>query len=384
MVVSLKDSLKLVGISIVCFCAVFVCTFFLNFYIDAQSIKDFVTPEQQSLYNAQMSTAQFTCGISGGFLAVIAVIMLVFYIKLYIDEHAQQLGILKAMGYSNGKIAMRFWVFGFSVFVGVALGFGAGFAMMRTVYNQMSINGLPEIVIHFNPVLLLLVILPTVGFSFLACGYAYLALRRPVADMLRGKVGRKDKIRNRKKQKAEKEGKERSFLKDMCLKTLGGKKSLAFFVAFACFCFSAMVQMGFSMKDLSSMTMGGIILGIGIVLALTSLLMAVTSLVKNNIKNISIMKAFGYSITECALSVFGGYVPMALVGFAVGTAYQYGLLRLMVDVVFKGVAEVPEYNFDVPLFFVTLAAFIVLYFAFMAAYTFKLSRISVKEVMTEN
>lgn len=384
MVVSIKDSLKLVGISIVCFCAVFVCALFLNFYMDAQSIKDLVAPVQQTLYNAQMSTAQFTCGISGGFLAVIVVIMLIFYIKLYIDEHAQQLGILKAMGYSNGKISMRFAVFGFSVFAGAALGFGAGFAIMPTVYKQMAISGLPEIAIHFNPLLLLLIILPTVGFSLLACGYAYIALRRPIAAMLRGKVGRKDKLRKRKKQKAEKESKERPFLKDMCLKTLGGKKSLAFFVAFACFCFSAMVQMGFSMKDLSSMTMGGIILGIGIVLALTSLLMAITSLVKNNIKNISIMKAFGYNTKECALSVFGGYIPVAIAGFALGTAYQYGLLRLMVDVVFKNVAEVPEYNFDLPLFFVTLAAFIVLYFTFMAAYTFKLGRISVKEVMAEN
>ena len=40
MMVSFKDGLKFIGISIVCFCAVFVCTFFLNYYIDILPLKD--------------------------------------------------------------------------------------------------------------------------------------------------------------------------------------------------------------------------------------------------------------------------------------------------------------------------------------------------------
>ena len=66
-----------------------------------------------------------------------------------------------------------------------------------------------------------------------------------------------------------------------------GKKSLAFFVAFACFCFSAMVQMAASMYELSTETMGEIIFVMGVVLAVTTIFMAVTSLVKGNVKNIS-------------------------------------------------------------------------------------------------
>lgn len=381
MIISLKDGIRLVGISIVCFCAVFVCTFFLNFYMDVQSVKEFVTAETQPLYDAQVAMAQFVCGISGGFLAVIALVMLVFYIKLYIDEHSRGLGILKAMGYSNGEIALRFWVFGLSVFVGVALGFGLGFAVMPSVYAQLTIQGLPEVAIKFNPVLLLLLILPPVFFSIVSCGYAYVKLCQPVSDMLRGGKARKIKKSDL---KPAKDANDKSFLWEMCFKTLGGKKLLAFFVAFACFCFSAMVQMGFSMKDLSSMTMGGIILGIGLVLAVTSLLMAITSLINGNKKNISIMKAFGYSMRECVLSVLGGYVPVAILGFAVGTVYQYGLLSFMVKIVFKDVGEVPDYSFDFGLFFITLAAFIVCYTLFMAVYSVKISKISVKEVMLEN
>lgn len=378
MSVGLKDSLKLIGVTIVTFCAVFVCTFFLNFYLDAKSLDmSAASMETVILYDAQMATSKLTCAISGGFLGLIAVVMLAFYIKLYIDGHEKQLGILKAMGYSDGKIAVGFYVFGVSVLLGTALGFGAGFIIMPTVYNGMTIVGLPEIAITFHPVLLLLIVLPTVIFSAFSCLYAYFALRRPVSEMLRGKSGASPKI----KVKAEKE---RSFTTEMCLKTLFGKKSLAFFVAFAAFCFSAMVQMAVSMLDLSTETMGAIILVIGVVLAVTTIFMAITTLVNGNVKNIAIMKAFGYSMKECSLTVLGGYRIFAAVGFVVGTVYQYVLLSLMVNIVYKDVVAVPDYNFNVPVFFITIALFAVFYEAVMLLFTYKIGKISVKTVMLED
>ena len=382
MVISLRDSLKLIGIIIVCFCAVFVCTFFLNFYLDASKLAGTITDEKALiLYNAQMATAKFTCAITGGFLALIAVIMLVFYIKLYIDGHSKQLGILKAMGYSNGKISFRFAVFGVSVFVGSLLGFGCGFVIMPNIYKNMTVEGLPHIPITFHPELLVaLVFAPSVIFSAFACVYAYFALRRPVSEMLRGKTERKIKHGKVKGDK------ERTFLVEMLMRTIGGRKSLAFFVAFACFCFSAMVQMSVSMFDLSggSKEMGAIILVIGVVLAVTTLFMAIVSLINSNIKNVSIMKAFGYSLKECSLTVLGGYHIFALIGFAVGTVYQYVLLKLMINIVYKNVETISEYEFNIPVFFITLAVFIVFYEAVMLLYTLKMNKISVKEVMEEN
>ena len=379
MIVSVKDSFKLFGIIVVTCCAVCVCTFFLNFYFDAQSIKDIIADETTLiLYNAQIATAKFTCAISGGFLGLIAVVMLLFYLKLYIDNNLNRIGVLKAMGYSDFSIALRFSIFGLSVLAGTVLGFGIGFAIMPTVYEGMTIAGLPEIAIKFHPILLLcLVVVPTIVFSALACGYAMLALRIPVSEMLRGKAEKVKKVKVNK-------DKERSFLKEICIKTLTAKKSLAFFVAFACFCFSAMVQMAASMYDLSTETMGEIIFVIGIVLTITTIFMAVTSLVRGNVKNIAMMKTFGYSLKECALTVLGGYHIFALIGFAVGTGYQYGLLSLMVNIVYKDVEAVPDYSFNVPVFFITLAAFIVFYEAVMLFYTLKINKISVKEVMAEN
>ena len=379
MIISIKDGFKFFGIIVVACCAVCVCTFFLNFYIDAQSIESSITDETtMALYDAQMATAKFTCAISGGFLGLIAVVMLVFYLKLYIDNNLNKIGVLKAMGYSDFSIALRFSVFGLSVLAGTVLGFGLGFAIMPTVYEGMTIAGLPEIAIKFHPSLLFaLVIAPAVVFALLASGYAMIALKIPVSEMLRGKSEKVKKIKAKK-------DKERSFLKEICIKTLTGKKSLAFFVAFACFCFSAMVQMAASMYELSTETMGEIIFVMGVVLAVTTIFMAVTSLVKGNVKNIAMMKTFGYSLKECALTVLGGYHIFALIGFAVGSVYQYVLLSLMVNIVYKNVAAVPDYNFNLPVFFITLAAFIVFYEAVMLFYTIKINKISVKEVMAEN
>lgn len=380
MIIGLKDSLKLIGIIIVSFCAVFVCTFFLNFYLDAKSIEHLLATENEKmLYNAQMSTAKFTCSISGGFLALLAVVMLVFYLKLYINSHCSQLGVLKAMGYSDSEISLRFCIFGVSVFIGTALGFGTGFAFMPKIYESLTVDGLPEVAINFHPVLLIvLVFMPTVFYSALSVLFAFYQLKKPVLDMLHGKTVKE------KKEKIVRKDKDRSFLSEIFIGTLKTKKLLSFFIAFACFCFSAMVQMGFSMKQLSSEEMGIMILLIGIVLAVTTLFMATTTVLKNNVKNVSIMKAFGYSMKEYSFAVLSGYNIFAFAGFAVGTVYQYVLLKLMVGVIYKDVVAVTSYNFDIPLFFITLAVFTVLYEGIMAFYAFRMSRISVKEVMTEN
>ena len=50
---------------------------------------------------------------------------------------------------------------------------------------------------------------------------------------------------------------------------------------------------------------------------------------------------------------------------------------------FKDVGEVPEYTFSVPVLFITLVAFIVLYEALMLFYAFKINKVTVKTVMLE-
>ena len=71
--------------------------------------------------------------VSGGCLIDTSVVMLLFYVKNYIGTHGKELGILKALGYSNIKIARHFWVFGLSVFVGSTIGFVVGYFYLPIV-----------------------------------------------------------------------------------------------------------------------------------------------------------------------------------------------------------------------------------------------------------
>ena len=164
---------------------------------------------------------------------------------------------------------------------------------------------------------------------------------------------------------------------------LRSRKTLVFFIGFSAFCFSAMIQMSTSMNDVASDLAGYMIFIIGVVLAFTTLYIAVTSVVYSNQKNITMMRVFGYESAECKHAVLDGYRPAAYIGFAVGSIYQYGLLKIMLDIVFAGVDGVPEYSFDFPVFFITFAVFIVVYEGIMHVYGRSMRRIPLKQIMSE-
>lgn len=381
-VVGIKDAAKLIGISIISCCAVLVCTLFLNFHTDIVGIKDVITSERaMAFYEAQVSTSKVVCIVSGGCLLITSVIMLIFYIKHYIDTHKKELGILKALGYSNIRVAKNFYVFGLSVLVGAGLGFGGAFLLMPSFYAlQNEDKILPEITMNFHTELLVfLVVLPTVLFAILSVCFAAHALKKPALALLKDSVQTSAKAH---KAKPEKDT-ARSFVDDMKKSTLKSKKSLVFFMIFASFCFSAMTQMSAAMKDLSSAMMGVMILLIGLVLAFTTLFIAITTVINGNTKTIAMMRVFGYSQKDCCKALLGGYRPLGYIGFTVGTVYQYALLKIMVDIVFKDIENVPEYKFDLPVMLLSLAAFIIFYEIVMYVYSERIKSISVKEIMSE-
>lgn len=382
MLIGLKDAAKLIGITVIAFCAVLVCTMFLNYNLDLIGIEEEITSEQVMLfYRAQISTAKVVSAVSGGCLLITSAVMLFFYIKHYIDTHKKELGILKALGYSNLNIAKEFWGFGISVFGGALLGFCGAFLMMPSFYRVQNADQiLPDIAVHFHVVLLIgLVLLPTAFFVLLSIGYAFYKLKGPVLGLLKESFGTSDQA---KKQKPDK-GRTRSFLEDLAKSNLRKQKVLVFFILFASFCFSSMTQMSFQMKELASVMMGAMMMLIGIVLAFTTFLIAVTTVIKSNTKTLAMMRVFGYSHKECKRAILGVYRPVSYLGFAIGTVYQYALLRIMVEIVFREIEGVPAYEFDFPAMCISLIAFLITYEVIMYAYSKRLKKVSVKEIMLE-
>ena len=377
MVIGFKDAAKLFGIAIIACCAVFVCTLFLSYNLDLAAIKnELVTEAERAMYTAQVMMGRVVAGVSGGCLIATSVVMLLFYVKNYISAHGKELGILKALGYSNLEIAKHFWIFGLSVFVGCAAGFAAGSLYLPAFYRKQAPN-LPSLLPGFHPLLAVaLIAAPTIVFAALSVWFAWWKLKSPVLDLLREKQTVRVRIG--------KDGREEvPFLKDLRSVTLRSRKALVFFVAFSAFCFSAMVQMSFSMNELASETFAVMVLSIGLILAFVTLFLSLSSVVRGNTKTIAMMRVFGYDDATCSRCILGAYRPVSYIGFALGTGYQYALLRLTVSVVFADIENMPDYAFDLKAFFVTLILFGITYELVMVFYSRSIKKLSLKSILLE-
>ena len=379
MIVGVKDSVKFVGVAVMACCAVFVCSLFLNYSIDMKSIENLIEGEQMNVaYSALTMNNRVVCLVTGCSLILTTIVMLVFYVGHYVAKNSSRIGVLKALGYSDWKIASNFCVFGSSVLIGALVGFAGSWAIMPSFYVQQAKNHvLPDIIMRFHLIIpVCIVLLPTICFGALAVFIAYFKVKRPVMDLLKNKSSKSVRVRT-------KQGKERPFLFDISASVFGQKKSLVFFVAFGGFCVAAMLQMGLSMNDYASGMMGAIIIIIGLILAATSLYLALTTVVRGNAKTISMLKVFGYSQHETLWAVLGLYHIPSYLGFAVGSVYQWGLLNVMVNVVFSGYEDIPVYKFDWVVFIFCLIGYFVVYELLNVIYSFVIGKSPLKAVMGE-
>lgn len=379
MIVGIKDLTKLLAISVIACCAVFVCTLFLNYNLDLAGIKEEITTQQEIvIYQAQISMGKVIAAVSGGCLLITSVVMLLFYIKNYIDTHGKELGILKALGYSDFKVAKYFWVFGLSIFLGCALGYIGGSFYMPTFYElQNSEQILPELLPQFHIWLAIsFIALPTAFFICLSVMYAFCKMKSPVLHLLREMQEFKFKI-------SKKQTKDLLFLQELKKTTVRSRKILIFFVGFSAFCFSAMTQMSMSMEDLGSEHFTIMLISIGLILSFMTLLLSLSSVMKANKKTLAMMKVFGYSQKECSKALLSGYRPVSYIGFTVGTLYQYILLKVAVTIIFADYENTLEYGFHFQSLIISLICFIAAYELIIYFYSQKINRLSVKEIMLD-
>ena len=378
---SIKDLYRLVVVSVISFCAVFVTNLFLNFYLDI-SLLDQTNwlPEIQAAYDAQVAISWLIASISGAVLSLTSMLLLFFYIRQFIDQHKPELGILKALGYKNWEISRKFWIFSLPVGLGTAVGYLSSFAMMPHFYQLRNQSGvLPEITImqHWS-LFLFLVVLPTIAFAALAVLCASYYLRFPALDLLK-RVSSSQKSPKRKAGK--KIRKDRPFLKDLSASLLWSRKLLIFFVIFGSMCFSAMIQLSFGMKELTDETIQIMMMSIGTVLSVAILYLSLGVLLQENQETLAIMKVFGYSRNECHKSLFAPYRFLAFLGFVLGTGYQYGIMQLLLRLMEKSIAQKVDYNFDFGICLITLLIFTLVYESFIYVSSRKIDQLTIKQVM---
>ena len=353
MIVQLKDLRKAIAVVIVSFCAVFITTLFSNLYLDLKVLDITVfNIMQKKFYDAQLIVSKFVIIITGTVLSISAAVMLIFYIKQFIDDSKHKIGILKAQGYSNSFIASKFSIFGFLVFLGSLLGYGSSHLFMPKFYESRNIdNILSELTMNFHPqLLLIMVILPSLLFLVISIVYVR---------------------------------KYKNFFKELRATVLFSNKTLLFFVIFVALSFSSMIQMAFGMRDFVDGTIRIMMMVIGVILSLSILLISLEVIASSNIKNISILNIMGFSKSECSKIVLSGYRVVAYIGFAVGTVYQYFLIRALLKVLSKKLDSETTYNFDLISVIGSFIAFVLIYEIFILYYSNKIKDLNVKKIMME-
>ena len=378
---SIKDLYRLVVVSIISFCAVFVTNLFLNFYLDIRLLDQTNwLPEIRAAYDAQVAISWLIASISGAVLSLTSILLLFFYIRQFIDQHKPELGILKALGYKNWEVARKFWLFSLPIGLGTGTGYFSSFAMMPHFYQLRNQSGvLPEITIrqHWS-LFLFLVVLPTLSFAALAVLYASYCLRLPALDLLK----RVSPSRRSPKRKTVKQiRKDRPFLKDLSASLLWSRKLLIFFVIFGSMCFSAMIQLSFGMKELTDETIQIMMMSIGTVLSVAILYLSLGVLLQENQETLAIMKVFGYSRNECHKSLFAPYRFLAFLGFVLGTGYQYGIMQLLLRLMEKSIAQKVDYEFDFGVCLMTLLVFVLVYESLIYLSSRRLDQLTIKQVM---
>jgi|AGTN01.1.fsa_nt_gi Predicted permease. len=343
--VNWKAPLKLISVIILTFGAVFICTIFLNYSIDLKGVAHlFDDPQTKIIYEAQLTQSKVIMATAGGILGAVTLLVLIFSIGQFINESSAELGVLKALGYSENRIAFDFAKFGLSVFIASGSAYFAAVAASPVFYNYLSGNEFPALKFGLNiQTPLILIIAPTVLFSVFSVFYAVLRLRKTPLDLIIG--AKKIKV-NKLTQWLQAKERVSPFLIELKRNILFGNLILIFFVGFAAFGFGAQIQMAFTMKSIQDgWLMPVVFIAFGIIMGLVTLLLALTFVINKNKKYLAMLKAYGYTDGECNKAIFGGYRVVTYIGFAMGTVYQFFLIKSMASL-FAGAFDIPEVRFS--------------------------------------
>ncbi len=362
--------------------AVTMATLFIGYYLDLSTLPVPADAYIAAIREGQLSMSKITSALTVSVLGLTAVAVLLFSAARFISDNFATMGILKALGYTESEIALRFAVYGIPVAIGCAVGWGLGSAISPFMYDSMTEfeEILPTLSFHVSfP--LLFVLMPAAVTSILTVVFARFKLLKEPLDMIKNNTSVKTKKRV-KPARNKPHKKYRTFMRELKSSMRRNHTVLYVFVGISVWAFSTCIQMAFTMTDIGMQWSASAISAvIGVIMGFVTLTVAAEYVVSVNKPYISVMKAHGYTDRECGRTLLDDYRPMGLIGFALGSVYQYFLMKLMVSL-FAGAYDVTV-EFSVVGFFVTLAAYIIYYEGLMLFYKRKISDIPLKQAVSE-
>ena len=136
-----------------------------------------------------------------------------------------------------------------------------------------------------------------------------------------------------------------------------------------------MVQLSFGLRDYTDDIIQTMMIMIGLILSFSILFLSLGIVVSESRETLALMKAFGYT------DILAPYRFWAYLGFVLGTAYQYGIMEILIGVIKDTVPEKIEHHFDGNVCFWTLLGFAVVYESLFYLSNRKLQKQTIKEVL---
>lgn len=372
--VRVKDTITAYGVILICFCIVFLEMLFLSYNVDLNKLDTSLFDKAAlELYDAQLQMCMMMHIISFCVLGIFGIILLFFSVERYIENNKQNMGVLKALGYSNFEISKGLVKFAIPTFVGCLLGFLGALIFANQFYASMNDSSVYlDFKFSFNVWIAIgLVLIPPILMGIFSVLVGLLKLREEPLQMING-------ISNNKKAKAASE--KNNYLHQLRNTIIINHKLLVIFEAFAVLCFSATIQMAFTMLNQTDTSIIFFLMMfiIGIILGVAILYLSFKFIYKSNFKYLSILKAYGYSDKECRYAIYSGYHYVSIVGFIIGTIYQVVLMMIMFNAFYSSFHI--EYHFDFLAFLYSILIFLAFYFAFLIGYVLKIKKIKLDQI----
>lgn len=376
----LRAFARLLCVGVVAACATLVCTLFWNHQLDLRPVGAQITdPYALGMYEMQCLCDRVVSIVSGIGLGLTTLVLLLFQIKCEIDSCERQLGVLKAIGCPTLRLSLPYGRFGAAVGGGCAIGVAAAYGCMPWFYDLQNAEELfPPVPVQVHGWLIaVLIVVPGVTFDLIAVAFAARKLRLPALALMRGRERGTLRVKQYKST-------EKPFLRDLGNCLLHRKKMLAFFFFCSAFFFSSMTQMALSMRDLSSESFSGLMLGIGLLLAALTLFLSLSGVTRAYRPTAALLRAFGFSSRERRRALYSTYRPLGYIGFALGTAYQYILLRCVMAFVFTDLSAELQVHLNLPNLFAILCLYTLLYEGMLFLFSRRVERVSLRTVMAED
>jgi putative ABC transport system permease protein len=124
-----------------------------------------------------------------------------------------------------------------------------------------------------------------------------------------------------------------------------------------------------------------IMLIIGVALGILIIGVTTNILLEDNKKNITIMKAMGYSKNEISKACINVYTPLIIVGFIISVPYCYFIMSMIFNAIATAADMVYPINIDIIIIIIPFFLTMIVYYLTIIFYSRKLDKISLGEIM---